>query len=109
MVGWGVGVGGSVWINLLLHIYTLPVTDKTSQFQDHVNIVYELASFKTMGGSGGGRGGGVVFESISCSYSCSTFTHYQSLTKPVTFKTMFNIVYELASFKTIICGRAEWW
>ena len=29
---------GSVWIYLLLllHIYTLPVTDKTSHFQDHV-------------------------------------------------------------------------
>ena len=53
---------------------------------------------------GGGRFGGVVFGSISC----STFTHYQSLAKPVTFKTMFN-VYELASFKTIIYGRGEWW
>ena len=43
--------GGSVWIHplLLIHIYTLPVTNKTSHFQDHVNIVYELASFKTMG------------------------------------------------------------
>ena len=47
-----------------------------------------------------------MFGSISC--SCSTFTHYQSLTKPVTFKTMFNIVFELASFKIIICGRGEW-
>ena len=49
--------GGSVWIHLLLllHIYTLPVTDKTSHFQDHVNIVYKLASFKTMGGRGRGK------------------------------------------------------
>ena len=52
-------------------------------------------------------GVGVVFGYISC--SCSTFTHYQSLTKPVTFKTMFNIVKELTSFKTIILGRGEWW
>ena len=55
---------------------------------------------------GGGRDGGgrvgVVFGSISC--PCSTFTHYQSLTRPDTFKTMFNIVYELASFKTIGVG-----
>ena len=32
--------------------------------------------------------------------------HFTSLTS---FKTMFNIVYELASFKTIICSRGGWW
>ena len=31
------------------------------------------------------------------------------LTSLTSFKTMFNIVYELASFKTIICSRGGWW
>ena len=41
-----VGVGGvvalgGVWIHLLLHIYTLPVTDKVIDFfQDHVHCVF---------------------------------------------------------------------
>ena len=55
VVGVGVvGVGG-VWIHLLLllHIYTLPVTDKVIDFfQDHVHCV--------LLGVGGGRGGGCL-------------------------------------------------
>ena len=31
------------------------------------------------------------------------------LTLLTSFKTMFNIVNELASFKTIICSRGGWW
>ena len=93
-----VGEGG-VWIHLLLllHIYTLPVTDKVIDFfQDHVHCVFLGVGV-----------GGVVFGSISC--SCSTFIHYQSLTRSLTsFKTIY-IVYELASFKTIISTRGGWW
>ena len=65
-----------------------------------------LAVFIGGVGVGGGRGRG-VFGSISC--SCSTFIHYQSLTRSLTsFKTIY-IVYELASFKTIISTRGGWW
>ena len=41
--GVGGGRGGGVWIHLLLllHIYTLPVTDKVIDFfQDHVHCVF---------------------------------------------------------------------
>ena len=58
-----------------------------------------------VGVEGGGRGGG-VFGSISC--SCSTFIHCQSLTRSLTSFMTIYIVYELASFKTIISTRSRW-
>ena len=70
-------------------------------------------------GCRGGRGvvgvGGCLDPSPAPAPHLYITNHLTSLTS---FKTMFNIVYELASFKTIICsrgwvglgrGRGGWW
>ena len=54
----------------------------------------------------GGRGGGHLDPSPAPAPHLYITNHLTSLTS---FKTMFNIVYELASFKTIICSRVGWW
>ena len=55
---------------------------------------------------GGSRGGGCLDPSPASAPHLYITNHLTSLTS---FKTMFNIVYELASFKTIICSKGGWW
>ena len=83
-------------VRLWLFIWTVILLDPLLFLLDRSSCVSRV---------GGGRGGGCLDPSPAPALHLYITNHLTSLTS---FKTMFNIVYKLASFKTIICNRGGW-